>query len=61
MPTIWTYDHTEYKHTLYHGKDCVKNVCKSLREHTKNIIDFEFKIKITSRCNSMLHLSKENL
>ena len=43
MSTIWGYFHIENKHTLYCGKDCMKNFCNSLREDTKNIIDFEKK------------------
>ena len=43
MSTIWGYVHIENKHTLYCGKDCMKNFCNSLREDTKNIIDFEKK------------------
>ena len=50
--TIWAFDHIENKHTLYHGKDCMKKICKSLREHTKNIIDF---------LKKMLPLTKEEL
>ena len=30
-----TFDHIEYKHTLYCGKDCMKKFCKSLREQVK--------------------------
>ena len=40
MSTIWSFDHIENKHTLYHRKDCMKKSCESLREHVKNIIDF---------------------
>ena len=66
MSTIWTFDHIENKHSLYLGKDCMKKFCESLREHAKNIIDFEKKdvivnkrrIKTTSRCKSMLYLKK---
>ena len=43
MSTIWAFDHIENKHTLYHGKDYMKKFCESLREHAKNIIDFEKK------------------
>ena len=52
MSTIWGFDHLEDKH-LYHGKDFVKKFCDSLREHVKNIIDFENK--------KMLPLTKEEL
>ena len=53
MSTIWGFDHIEDKHTLHCGKDCMKKFCTSLREHTKNIIDFEKK--------KMLLLTKEEL
>ena len=50
---IWAFDHLKNKHTLYRGKSCVKKFCTSLREHAKNIIDFEKK--------EMLLLTKEEL
>ena len=53
MPTIWEFDHIENKHTLFCKKNCMKKFCTSLREHTKNIIDFE-KLK-------MLPLTEEEL
>ena len=53
MSTIWGFDHIEDKHTLYRGKDCMKKFCTSLREHAKNIIDFEKK--------NMLQLTKGEL
>ena len=70
MSTIWAFDHIENKHTLYLGKDCMKKICTSLKNHAKNITDFENKknvtvnkrrTKITSRCKSMLYLQKTNL
>ena len=48
----------------------MKKFCVALKEHAKNIIDFEKKkniivnkrrIKIISRSKQMLHLSKKNL
>ena len=53
MSTIWAFDHIESKNALYCRKDCMKKFCTSLREHTKNIIDFEKK--------KMLPLTKEEL
>ena len=53
MSTIWGFDNIEKKHTLYSGEDCLKRLCKSLREHAKNIIDFEKQ--------KMLPLTKEEL
>ena len=43
MSAIQAIDHTERKHSLYLGKDCMKESWKSLREHAKDIIDFEKK------------------
>ena len=43
LSTIWTFDNIENKHTLYCGEDCMKRFCETLREHAKNIIDFEKK------------------
>ena len=45
MATIQAFDLIESKHTLYRRNDCTKKVCESLREHAKNIIDFEKKKK----------------
>ena len=52
MSRIWRSDHIENKHTFYRGKDCMKKFCTSLREHAKNIIDFEK--------NKMLPVTKED-
>lgn len=35
MPTILAFDHIENKHSLYHGKYCIKKFRESLREHAK--------------------------
>ena len=32
MSTIWEFGHIENRHSLYHGKDCMKQFC----EHAKN-------------------------
>ena len=45
--------HTEIKHTLYRGKNCMKMFCSFLREHATNIFNFEKK--------KMLPLIKEEL
>ena len=53
ISTIWAFDHIENKHTLHPGKkDCMKMFCQSLKEHAKNLIDFEKK--------NMLSLTKKN-
>ena len=53
MSTIWVFDHIENKHALYRRRDCMKNFCNSLKEHTKNTIFFENK--------KMLPLTKKEL
>ena len=53
MSTILAFDNIENKLTLCRGEDCMKKFCTSLREHAKNIIDFEKK--------TMLPLKKEEL
>ena len=60
MSRIWGFDDAEDKHTLYRGKDCMKKFCTSLKEHAKenNVTVNKRRIKITSRCKSMLYLWK---
>ena len=53
MLTIWDFDNTENKHTLYRGEDYMQKFCTSLREHTKNMIGLEKK--------KILTLTKEKL
>ena len=43
MSPIWGFNHIESKHTLYHGKYCMKKFWKSLREHAKRVTAFEKK------------------
>ena len=43
MSKIWAFDQIENKHILYCEEDSMKKFCESLREHAKNIIDFEKK------------------
>ena len=50
---FWGFDHMEDKNTLYRGKDCMNKFCTSLREHGKNIIDFQKK--------KMIPLTKEDV
>ena len=51
MSTISEFDDMENKHTLYRG-NIMKKFCEHLREHAKNVIDFENK--------KMLPLRKKN-
>ena len=64
LSTVWSFYHIENKHT--HGKDCMKRSGSSLREHARNLIDFEenytvskIRTEITSRCKSLLCLCKK--
>ena len=43
ISTIWAFDNIENKPTLYHGEDCMKKFCTSLREHSTNVINFRKK------------------
>ena len=51
--TICAFDYIGSKYTLYCGKDYMKRFCSSLRQHTRNITDFEKK--------KVLPLTKEEL
>ena len=53
ISTVWGFDPREDVHTLYQGIDCMKKLCISLREHAKNIINFEKK-KLTPLTNKQL-------
>ena len=41
MSTILSFKSTENKHYVHRGKDCMKNFCEFLREHTMKIINFK--------------------
>ena len=43
MLTIWIFNTIEIKDSLYHGENCIKKFCSSLKEHSTNIISFERK------------------
>ena len=43
MSTISSFKSIENKHNVHRGKDCMKNICESLREHTMEIIIFKKK------------------
>ena len=67
MSTIWRFDHIENKHSLYRGKDSVKEFRKSLKrtckkhnsfQEEKNAVFNTKRIKSTERCKNMLSLWK---
>ena len=63
MSKICRFDHIEIKHTFYRGKDCKKKFCTSLREHAKNIIDFEKKknVPVNKRITKIILIRKSML
>ena len=70
MPIIFGLDHIGKNDSLYCVQQIMKNVCKSLRGHTK-IFNWLWKekyatvnkrrVKTTPRCKKLLHLRKKNL
>ena len=58
MSTIWVFYHIENKHTLYRRKNCMKKFYSSLREHEKNVIDFE-KIKMLPLTKKKTKITKD--
>ena len=43
ISTISSFRSIENKHDVYRGKDCMKKICQSLREHAMKIISFIMK------------------
>ena len=43
MSTISLFKRQENKLDIYRGKDCMKKICESLREHAMKIITFKKK------------------
>ena len=41
MSTVWAFDNIENKHSLYHGKGCMKKFGICLREHAADVIKFK--------------------
>ena len=46
MSKIWAFDGIENNHDVYRGKDCMNKFCKTLREYTMKIANFEENKKI---------------
>ena len=43
MSTICSFRRIEKKHDVYSGKDCMKKICRFLREHAIKVINFKKK------------------
>ena len=41
MPAISSFRSIKNKHDIYRGKDCMRRLCESLREHAMKIINSE--------------------
>ena len=60
MSTISPFKTIENKYDVYRGKDCMKKLCKSLREHALKIINFKKKkMKLLTKKNSRNHMKME--
>ena len=53
MSTLSSFKRIENKNEVYIGKDCMKKLCKSVREHAMIIP------KIISKCKSVLYLERK--
>ena len=51
--THCSFDNTKNEHDYYRGEDCIKNLCKDLKEHIAKIINCEKKkmIRLTKKEN----------
>ena len=59
MSTVWAFDNIANKHTFYRRKDCMKNICTSLKEQEERAIDFEKKILPLIKEESKSHQDKK--
>ena len=67
MSEILTFKTIENKHDVYRGKNCMKKLCESSREHTTEIINFRKNevidkraAEIISKYKILLYLSRKN-
>ena len=67
VSTISSFKDIENKHGIDRGKDCMKKVCESLREHAMVIINFKKKrneiinrrtAEIIWKCRNLLYLQR---
>ena len=59
MSTLWEFDHIENKYSLYRGEHYMKKFFESLREHAKNINDFEKKKVLSFTKKSKSHINMQ--
>ena len=66
MPAVSSFKSIENKYDVYRGKDCIKKICESLREHAVKKIKFGKKLtlltkdkraaEVISKCKNLLYL-----
>ena len=61
MTTIWAFINIENQDTLYPGEDSIKIFCQYLREHAKNIIDYEKKQMLPLRKEDLKSINKQSI
>ena len=61
MPTIWAFDDLENKRTLYHGEDCMKKFCTSLRDHATNVCMKKFYTSLRDHATNVINFEKKKM
>ena len=56
-----TFKGIENKHDVYKGKDCIKKICESLREHAMEIINLKRKNEIINKPTAGIISKSKNL
>ena len=59
--THCSFDRAKSKLGYYGGKDCMKNLCKNLKEHTIKIISYEKKEMISLATEEINHIMSKNI
>ena len=59
--THCSFDQTKNKLNYYRGKDCMKKVCKDLREYATEIINFEKKKMIPLTTEEKIHYNDQEI
>ena len=59
LSTIWGFDHIENEHSLCRRKDCMKEFCKSLKEHAIKIINFKKKEMLSLTLKMMMKSKRQ--
>ena len=57
--THFSFDETKNELNYYRGKDCMKNICKYLRENATKIINYEKKKMIPLTTEEKIHYNEQ--